>query len=345
VPPGPELKTVRRRSILDVESGTSSEAGSEFWAIDARARGDKVDRWQQALSAANLPWRVAIPGAPHLDGFGARIRRQWIDDIALVEVQCGPCSGARTRHQLADTDGEFVGVLIVRAGAETTVQDGIEATITPGDGLAWDSTKPARFTSGTLVSKRSVLIPRAAVDEVSGRKRVTGGVKLDRAAPATRLLTTYLDTLGQVLPGLGPDAVGTARTAALELFTGALQDSSDISSSVAVRPALRTAIERFIDRHLLDGAVTPAAIASAHGVSIRTVHRVFSGTGQTVGEVVRLRRLAQARDDLTSSARPISAIAYRWGFSDTSHFSRTFKARYGSSPAEYRNTARRAPGP
>jgi AraC family transcriptional activator of tynA and feaB len=328
-----------------VGSGTSPEAGSEFWAIDERARDDKVDRWQQALSAANLPWTVAIPGAPHLDGFGASIRRQWIDDIALVEVECGPCSGARTRHQLADTDGEFVGVLIVRAGAETTIQDGIEATITPGDGLAWDSTKPARFTSGTPVSKRSLLIPRAALDEVSGRTRVTGGVKLDRAAPATRLLMTYLDTLGQVLPGLGSDAVGTARTAALELFTGALRAGSDISSAVAVRPALRTAIERFIDRHLLDGAVTPAAIASAHGVSIRTVHRVFSATGQTVGEVVRVRRLARARDDLTSSARPISAIAHRWGFYDTSHFSRTFKARYGSSPAGYRNTARQVVAP
>jgi AraC-like DNA-binding protein len=230
-----------------------------------------VDRWQQALSAANLPWTVAIPGAPHLDGFGAWIRRQWIDDIALVEVECGPCSGARTRHQLADTDGEFVGILIVRAGAETTVQDGIEATITPGDGLAWDSTKPARFTSGTPVSKRSLLIPRAALEEVSGSTRVTGGVKLDRAAPAV--------------------------------------------------------------------------IASAHAVSIRTVHRVFSATGQTVGEVVRLRRLARARDDLTSGARPISAIAHRWGFYDTSHFSRTFKARYGSSPADYRNAARQVVAP
>jgi AraC family transcriptional activator of tynA and feaB len=35
--------------------------------------------------------------------------------------------------------------------------------------------------------------------------------------------------------------------------------------------------------------------------------------------------------------RPISVIAHRWGFSDTSHFSRTFKAHYGYSPTHYRN--------
>jgi AraC-like DNA-binding protein len=72
-------------------------------------------------------------------------------------------------------------------------------------------------------------------------------------------------------------------------------------------------------------------------VSIRTVNRVFSATGQTVGEVVRARRLARARAEVTASDRPISEIAHRWGFSDTSHFSRTFKAHYGYSPTDYRN--------
>jgi AraC family transcriptional regulator, positive regulator of tynA and feaB len=43
---------------------------------------------------------------------------------------------------------------------------------------------------------------------------------------------------------------------------------------------------------------------------------------------------------VTDSDRPISVIAHRWGFSDTSHFSRTFKAHYGCSPTDYRNTYR-----
>ena len=125
--------------------------------------------------------------------------------------------------------------------------------------------------------------------------------------------------------------------AALELFIGALRSDSDVCSAQIVRPALRASIERYIDRHLLTGAVTPAALAAAHWVSIRTVNRVFSATGQTVGEVVRVRRPARARADVTESDQPISNIAQRWGFSDTSHFSRTFKAHYGCSPTDYRN--------
>jgi AraC family transcriptional activator of tynA and feaB len=146
------------------------------------------------------------------------------------------------------------------------------------------------------------------------------------------------------VPGLGSAAMSAARMAALELFVGALRTDSDVCSAEIVRPALRVSIERYIDCHLLDGAVTSAAIAAAHWVSIRTVNRVFSATGQTVGEVVRARRLARARADVTDNDRLISVIAQRWGFSDTSHFSRTFKAHYGCSPTDYRN-AYRCDGP
>ncbi|MDT5183080.1 MAG: AraC family transcriptional regulator, positive regulator of tynA and feaB [Mycobacterium sp.] len=181
-----------------------------------------------------------------------------------------------------------------------------------------------------------MLIPSTALDEVGGRAWMSDGVRLDAAALATRLLTTSLDTVCQVLPGLGPTAISAARTAAQELFVGALRTQSGVCSAELARPALRASIER----HLLDGTVTPAEITSAHWVSIRTVNRVFSATGQTVGGVIRIRGLARARQELTNSDRPISDIAHRWGFSDTSHFSRTFKGKFGSSPTVYRNAFR-----
>jgi AraC family transcriptional activator of tynA and feaB len=310
-------------------------AGGEWWTTDARACDDVAAQWEQILSETYVPWTVSLPAASRHDAFQAWVRRWWIADLALLDGECGPCSGRRNRR--ADTDGEFVALLIIQSGAETVSQRRIEATMTPGDVVAWDSTQRSQFSVSESVSKRTMLIPRAALDEVGGRTWMTDGIKLDATAPATRLLTSYLDTLSEVLPGLGSAALNAARSAALGLFVGALRAEGDVSSAEFVRPALRASIERYIERHLLNGTVTPAAIASAHSVSIRTVDRVFSGAGQTVGEVVRARRLARAREDLTDSDRPISDIAHRWGFSDASHFSRTFKAHYGSSPSDYRN--------
>jgi AraC-like DNA-binding protein len=334
--------------VVLFDGGVGREAlmarGDEFWAIDAPGGTDRTEDWQQMLSATHLPWSVSVPSAPDEPVFEAWVRRWWIDDLALVDCECGPCSGTRQRRQVAETDGEFVVVLITRAGRETVTQGDSEADLSAGDAVAWDSTKPARFAVWETLSKRSLLIPRAALDEVGGRAWMTGGVMLNGLAPATRLLTTYLDTLSQALPDLNSAAISAARNATLELFIGALRTDGDVPTTGAARPALRAAMDRFIEQHLLDEAVTPAAIANAHGVSTRTVNRVFNATGQTVSEVVRVRRLARARDELTRSNRPISVIAHRWGFSDTSHFSRTFKAHYGSSPTDYRGRAQSGAG-
>jgi AraC family transcriptional activator of tynA and feaB len=315
-------------------------SGGELWATDAGTRDDVAAQWEHILSATYLPWTVAIPELPERNAFQGWVRRWPIDDLLLVDCRCGPCSGLRARHQLADTDGEFVVVMIIHKGAELVSQRHTEATLTPGDVAAWDSARRNQFTVPESLSKRSMVIPRAALDEVGGGPWLTEGAVLDPIAPATRLLTSHLDTLSEVLPGLGSAAMSAARMAALELFVGALRTDSDVCSAESVRPALRASIERYIDRHLLNGAVTPAALAAAHWVSVRTVNRVFSATGQTVGEVVRARRLSRARADVTEGDQPISVIAHRWGFSDTSHFSRTFKAHYGYSPTDYRNTYR-----
>ncbi|MGE3661239.1 MAG: helix-turn-helix domain-containing protein [Pseudonocardia sp.] len=289
--------------------------------------------WQEILSATHLDWTVRVDHRP----FDAWVRRWWIDDLALVDCECGPCSGTRRRRQIAATDGEFVVVLVNRGGRETVEQDG-EAALAPGDAVVWDSTRPARFAVHEPLTKRSLLIPRAALAEVHGR--VPTSTVLDGRAPATRLLLSYLDTLSATLPDLGPSAVSAARNATLELLVGALRADGDVPSSGTVQPALRAAMERYIERHLLGGAVSVNAIAAAHAVSVRTVNRVFNATGQTVGEVIRVRRLARAREELADSDRPVSVIAHRWGFADPSHFTRSFKAHYGTSPSAYRRAAR-----
>ncbi|MDT7580942.1 MAG: AraC family transcriptional regulator, positive regulator of tynA and feaB [Pseudonocardiales bacterium] len=315
--------------------------GGEYWTTGSEVDADdRTVQWQEMLSATHLPWTVQI--APQDDGaaFEAWARRWWIGDLALVDCECTPCSGTRQRRHLADTDGEFVVVLMTRAGRETVSQGGADAALRPGDAVLWDSTKPARFTVWERLAKRSLLIPRAALDEVNRHGGTTSGLMLSGGSPATRLLNTYLDTLSEVLPSLGSAAVAAARNATLELLMGALRMDGDAPSTGMAQPALRAAMDRYIDQHLLDGAISPNALAAAHGVSIRTVNRIFNATGQTVGEVIRVRRLARAREELAESDRPVATIAHRWGFADSAHFSRSFKARYGASPSEYRLSAR-----
>lgn len=296
------------------------------------------DRWRAVVSDTHLPWSTHVAPGP---AFAASVRRWWIDDLALVDVECAPTSGSRGRSQIAATDGEFVALLFIRAGHEVIRTNGDTVRLAPGDAVVWDSTRTARFDVPGRLSKRSLLIPRAALAEVSGGAWATPGAVLERGRPAIALLTGYLDTLAGILPGLDPAAVIAARNATLELVLGVLRPAA--SGGVRDLP-LRAAMERFIEQHLTSMAITPDRIACEHGVSVRTVNRIFSTTGDTVGGVIRSRRLAHARDELTTGAEPISVIAHRWGFFDSSHFHRAFKASYGLSPRDYRASRRSTTG-
>lgn len=67
--------------------------------------------------------------------------------------------------------------------------------------------------------------------------------------------------------------------------------------------------------------------------------------GVTVGEFVRSRRIAHAREILANSNDSLSEVALRLGFSDQSHFCRTFKKQVGLSPLQYRRLFFSDPNP
>jgi AraC family transcriptional regulator, positive regulator of tynA and feaB len=311
----------------------------EDWTTSCADDAESDLAWQQMLSGSHLPWAVSLPAAsrpPLRNG----VRRQRLDDLTLIDCVSGPCSVARQRREIALTDGEHLGVLIAIAGAQHVQLGTSGVTQRAEDVLTWESSRPVRFTVTQSFRGRTVIIPRAALDEVDTRAWAAGGLPLSGGTPAMRLLRSFLDAAGNTLPGLSPAAVASARNATLELLTGALRTDVDVTSSSAMGSALLLAMERYIDRQLLHGALTPAAVAAAHGVSVRTAQRAYHASGETLGEAVRRHRLAHARQDLVGGNTSISAIATRWGFADTGHFSRTFKARYGAAPSDYRGSAR-----
>jgi AraC-like DNA-binding protein len=78
-------------------------------------------------------------------------------------------------------------------------------------------------------------------------------------------------------------------------------------------------------------------LARELNISVRTLHRAFAAVGEQVATYIRHRRLQEARLALTapSGRLSISELAAHWQFADSSHFTRTFKNRYGQTPTEY----------
>jgi len=69
------------------------------------------------------------------------------------------------------------------------------------------------------------------------------------------------------------------------------------------------------------------------------VHKLFERTGSTFAEYLIDRRLDAAAADLRNpdmAGQDIGAIAFDWGFSDLSHFTRRFKRKFGCPPRDWR---------
>ncbi|MDX3233567.1 helix-turn-helix domain-containing protein [Streptomyces sp. ME19-01-6] len=312
---------------------------AECRSLDAVPAVDRQEVWQDILSTMLLPMSVRL--APETrPGFRGRVRRHWLDDMALVECRTDPFTGRRGRAEIAPGDDEFIAVLLYTAGHEYISQRDTTLDVRSGGGVVLSSSSEFRFAVPVPYYKRCLVIPTAALAEVSDLPR-SGCVELNHRVPAVSLLDGYVDTLVRTLPALSDEIRTAARNATLELVAAVLRDGG--MDTKCATPALRASMDAWIERHLCDPRLCPDALAAAHAVSVRTVHRLYGSDGDTFGAVVRRRRLERARQELISGDRSVSSLAAQWGFADASHFSRSFKTAFGMSPRDYRASVSAGP--
>lgn len=137
-------------------------------------------------------------------------------------------------------------------------------------------------------------------------------------------------------------------TQSLLELTGALTRSSVKSTElepVCRQSALLNRIYAYLEENYMDSDLTPGKVARANKISTRYLHSLFSQSGTTLLKWVWERRLRAARSDLLDPSQVqsrISEIAFRRGFNDSAHFSRSFRNRFGISPTELRQRAKQS---
>ena len=136
---------------------------------------------------------------------------------------------------------------------------------------------------------------------------------------------------------MGPDlALRYARLYG-KTWTEALHDHAEPGTAPdAPQDRMMDLARSFILGHLSEPGVVGAAAELAN-VSPRTFSRRFRrAIGRDPRSYVTDMRMARARDLLARSRMPIEDIAHRLGYADRTSFTKTFRARNGLPPAEYR---------
>ena len=315
--------------------------------VDHVPIADRIDFFREMTAAVWVPMECH----PGLDAdYRAVFRASGLGPMQVVVMDIMPTTVHRTQQLISQADPDMLKMLLVcGGGASAVAQGGQQARLSPGEFALYNTRRPYEVRCGVDDERTQLLtfmFPPSLLPLSPGRVRDLAAVRIPATSGVGELTSQFLLQLARNIDSCTPADAARLATAALEILAARLAhelDHRDWGTPETRRHALLTAVQGFIQQHLGDPELSPAAIAAAHHMSKRSLHQLFHEEGLTVAGWIRRRRLECCRRDLSDpalAARPVAAIAAKWGFSSASDFSRAFRAGHGVSPAEYRRSAR-----
>lgn len=259
--------------------------------------------------------------------------------VGIFGISGTPQQLVRPARTLRRSPTEALKVCAVRRGQCVIEQSGREVVVKAGEFGLYDTGRPYRLTwpgawecDVMTASPTTLGVPAQALDHARARTWST-------TTGAGALLVQFMTTCASQ-PGSTTVARNHLASAGASLLAGVILD--DLGSVVDdADEVFRNQIESYIDRCLARPDLSAASIAAAHHVSVRTLQRLFAGTGKGLSALIRHRRLEAVRRDLADprlAGLTIAEVAARWCVHDAQWLARAFRTRFGVSPSEFRRS-------
>ncbi|HJT93988.1 MAG TPA: helix-turn-helix domain-containing protein [Mycobacterium sp.] len=301
------------------------------------ASEERIAWWRVVLATTLVPFEVSADP----DGFRAELRADTIGAVEISDIDAGPQVARCTARTISRADQDYYKFALQLRGSCVVSQDGRQATLSPGDLVVYDCTRPLELSFDESFRMLAFMFPRnrlglppRVVDAVTAR-RISG---TDGTAG---VVVPFLKSLAEQRDRVPPHTAHRLADTALDLLAALVDDLSG-NGAAHTDPAIGAfmmRVQHYIDQNLGNPDLSPEQIATAHHISVRYLYKLFHTERTGVARYIRERRLEQCRRDLADHrlrSKPVGVVAARWGFLNAAHFSRLFKATYDASPREYR---------
>lgn len=313
---------------------------SEIWSSRALPPGRQFRGFQQVFERTHFNWDLKQPNP---DRFYAEVDRRAFEEFVFTSIEADPLSGARTASDIRLSDEHYFCLLYFDAGTSLLSQGANESEIRAGSVALWDSTRPAFFNATERLHQYSLLIPHDLGTSALPGIEDLCGLEVSGKAGMGAILLAHLKQLHSTIDSVDARDRAAILRATVELTAAAFRPDMKRTGGTAFRRALLARVQEYINAHLCDPDLGPQSVAAAFQFSPRYLHRLFSEFDLTVSDWIKRRRLSRSRFDLEDArfdGLSITQIAMKNGFSDASHFSRSFKTEFGLSPREHRYESR-----
>jgi AraC-like DNA-binding protein len=275
--------------------------------------------------------------------FKAEMGAGLLADVGFIRCTQSPVTVSRTAGHIARERTDELLLCRQIAGTMVFEQEGREVVLESEDLTLLDPMLPL---SGMVPSASDLLVlklPRRELEARIGNVRRMVARAMKPFDPETSLASSFLAML--------PAHVGKMSQTAEEVLKHQMIDLIAVSLAKTVQsgtPRISSArglvllkVRAAIETRLSDSALDGDAVAAAVGVSVRYANSVLAEENTSIARYIQERRLARCRralQDPQQAHRSLSEIAYGWGFSDMTHFGRSFRKAYGMLPSVYRKT-------
>lgn len=304
------------------------------WSTTASAGENRIGYWREAICEAIFELDFASADC----GIQAQLRQHDFGVLKLSDVSISSAHQViRSRQAVARDRTPRFNLNFIREGSWLVEHYGRQVDVNAGDLVLFDNRQPYSVTAQEGTTHVAAHLPidwlrcwlPCPEDAVARPIRV--------GDPWHATLTT---TLSEALLIRPDEAVTRAMCSqqiggALALSLGRVARGQTSHTRAIYLRILAAIRERFCE-HDLDAA----AIAATVAISPRYLHKILAQEQTTYVRELFTVRLEQARAMLESprfADLSVSEIGWRSGFCDPSHFSRRFKAHFGTSPGSFRN--------
>lgn len=306
----------------------------------------KLAYWRDLYAQNVVSYDVSYSDKP----FNASFESKTLNAVTVCRVKGTIDRTIRARrHIAADLRDEFMIGFNESATDISMTQRGREALIGRGRALFFTSAENFDYRAKEESAWTGICLPRAYLKNLV---RNVDDLVLQRmiSNPETlRHLRHYIRSLLQSNFDQEPGTIGTTIETTLvdlvALSLGASSDACELASTRGLKEArLRQAVAT-IGHCFANCSFSCVSLARQVGVSTRYIQSLFEEVGTSFSEKVMELRMQKAKkmleDEFCDDLR-ISDIAFECGFSDISHFNRSFRARFDCTPTQFRHARHKA---
>lgn len=311
-----------------------------FNTLEVADARERFDYWHDAVCSQFVSANSRVKCRKD---FGACLVTRNVGALSVSEMRAPPHFWSREpKHVRADEHDELL-LSIMLEGTGHLEQNGRSVEQRPGDIVLYDTNRPFFYDLGAEILL--LKIPRRLLlSRVADIGNVTA-VVLNRNLPIGSLVVEAVRQLAKLeFPGnseaiSGPKFVSAVLDLIAVLIDLGSGDRRDLNSSQMDR---FERIQRYVALNLGDHNLSIERMAEHGAMSTRTLNRVFAKIGTTPMRWVWQQRLEASHCAFFEGrAKSVTEVASQFGFSELSHFSRSFKAKFGASPEQVLQSGKR----